>query len=625
MKIFYKLIAFFLVIGLTSCNYLDIVPDERPTEDDAFKDQKAAERYMYSCYSYIPNLRDGTSSMDLFTGDEVVTAFEHESFASFNKGNYNPSNPLINYWDTLFKGIRQCYILKANIANVPGLDPAISEDYVNQADFLIGFFHYLLVRTYGPTILLKELPDQNTSAADFLGRTPYDDCVNWICDIFDKVSAEGKLPAVRKGNQYGLATSTAAKAIKSRLLLYAASPLFNGNKEFYADFKNPDGTPLMNTVYDAKKWDRAATAALEAIKFAEANGFALYEAAEGGLVNMPEPADLTQRSLRFNFIDKNNTKEVIWAETRTEGQYGLQNKSMPFWKGSTWNGVAPSITMVERFYTKNGLPIDEDPAYQYNERYEVASFSEDDANGEGVSLGINMNREPRYYAWVSFHNGYYECLGDNSDANSPYLKSNKRGVDGAKLLTQFTINANCGIQGRSSNYSPTGFLNKKGVTPEATSTGTTKNAINFPWPVVRLAELYLEYAEACVESGNLKDAKIYLNKVRKRAGVPAVETAWNGVATLDKAKLRQIVRQERLIELYLENHNFWDIRRWKEGAKYFTQKPRGLSINASTLFEFSKVVEVQVTRNFSSPGQYLMPIPIGEVNKNAKLVNNPGY
>ncbi len=167
MKIFYKLIAFFLVIGLTSCNYLDIVPDERPTEDDAFKDQKAAERYMYSCYSYIPNLRDGTSSMDLFTGDEVVTAFEHESFASFNKGNYNPSNPLINYWDTLFKGIRQCYILKANIANVPGLDPAISEDYVNQADFLIGFFHYLLVRTYGPTILLKELPDQNTSAADF--------------------------------------------------------------------------------------------------------------------------------------------------------------------------------------------------------------------------------------------------------------------------------------------------------------------------------------------------------------------------------------------------------------------------------------------------------------------------
>ncbi len=422
-----------------------------------------------------------------------------------------------------------------------------------------------------------------------------------------------------------MATSTAAKAIKSRLLLYAASPLFNGNKEFYADFKNPDGTPLMNTVYDAKKWDRAATAALEAIKFAEANGFALYEAAEGGLVNMPEPADLTQRSLRFNFIDKNNTKEVIWAETRTEGQYGLQNKSMPFWKGSTWNGVAPSITMVERFYTKNGLPIDEDPAYQYNERYEVASFSEDDANGEGVSLGINMNREPRYYAWVSFHNGYYECLGDNSDANSPYLKSNKRGVDGAKLLTQFTINANCGIQGRSSNYSPTGFLNKKGVTPEATSTGTTKNAINFPWPVVRLAELYLEYAEACVESGNLKDAKIYLNKVRKRAGVPAVETAWNGVATLDKAKLRQIVRQERLIELYLENHNFWDIRRWKEGAKYFTQKPRGLSINASTLFEFSKVVEVQVTRNFSSPGQYLMPIPIGEVNKNAKLVNNPGY
>lgn len=625
MKITYKLLLLFLIIGATSCNFLDIVPDERPTEGDAFRDQKAAERYMYSCYSYIPDLRNGTGSMDLFTGDEVATAFEHESFASFNKGNYNPSNPLINYWDVLFKGIRQCYILKANINTVPGLDPAVADDYTNQADFLIGFFHYLLVRTYGPTILLKELPDQNTDASNFLGRTPYDECVEWICDIFDRVSAEGKLPAIRKGNQYGLATSTAAKAIKSRLLLYAASPLFNGNEGFYSGFKNPDGTPLMNTVYDPSKWEKSKVAAKEAIDFAESNGFALYEAVPNGLVNMPEPADLVQRSLRFNFIDKNNTKEVIWAETRTEGAYGIQNKSMPFWKGSTWNGVAPTITMIERFYTKNGLPISEDPQYRYNERYEVAMFSEDDPNGENESLRINMDREPRYYAWVSFHNGYYECQGENSDANSPYLKSNKRGIDGSKLVTQFTVNNNCGIQGRTSNYSPTGFLNKKGVTPEATSTGGTKGAINYPWPVVRLAELYLEYAEACVETNNLSEALIYLNKVRVRAGIPTVETAWQGIASLNQEKLRQIVRQERLIELYLENHNFWDIRRWKEGEKYFQQKPRGLSINASTLSEFSKVLDVEVTRNFSSPGQYLMPIPIGEINKNEKLVQNPGY
>lgn len=98
---------FFIFLLATSCNYLDILPDEMGTEEDAFKDPIAAKQYLYSCYSFMPSFRDGTGSLDLFTGDEVVSSFEHETFANFPKGNYTANKPIISYWETLFEGIKQ--------------------------------------------------------------------------------------------------------------------------------------------------------------------------------------------------------------------------------------------------------------------------------------------------------------------------------------------------------------------------------------------------------------------------------------------------------------------------------------------------------------------------------------
>ena len=139
----------------------------------------------------------------------------------------------------------------------------------------------------------------------------------------------------------------------------------------------------------------------------------------------------------------------------------------------------------------------------------------------------------------------------------------------------------------------------------------------------RLAELYLNYAEACGECNDLTEAKKYLNYVRERAGIPKVEVSWDGIAELTQDKLREIVHQERLIELYLENHNFWDIRRWGI-AETLGEQPKGLSVQAKTITEFAKPVSVDVQRRFI-PAHYLMPLPISEINKNPNMVQNPGY
>lgn len=123
----------------------------------------------------------------------------------------------------------------------------------------------------------------------------------------------------------------------------------------------------------------------------------------------------------------------------------------------------------------------------------------------------------------------------------------------------------------------------------------------------------------------INTAKTYLDKVRTRAGIPTVETSWNGIATLDQAKLREIVRQERTIEFYLENQTFWDLRRWKQAAEYFGVKAKGMNIAGKTIDEFAQETEVSFERKFESPTQYLMPVPLTDVNRNMNLVQNPGY
>ena len=126
----------------------------------------------------------------------------------FAEGNYDSNNTILSYWNTLFQGIRQCYLLKENINTVPGMDPAVIEDYTAQADFLIAYFHLLLMKCYGPTVLVKETPKFDTPRENYLSRMPYDECVAWVAGLFDDAAA--RLPETREGNEYGLATSTAA-------------------------------------------------------------------------------------------------------------------------------------------------------------------------------------------------------------------------------------------------------------------------------------------------------------------------------------------------------------------------------------------------------------------------------
>lgn len=582
---------------LFSCDYLDIVPDETPSESDAFEDEKAAERYMYGCYGMMQKER----LLIRISGESIVTQDAMYNMALGNT--YTASNPrYFNMWSRWYGVIRRCWLMIDNVDGVPNINPADVKYYKAEAKFLIAYHHFLLLRAYGPIIIADHAFDVSMSVEGMPARNKFDDCVDYICTLFDEAAAD--LPTEWKASSYGRATKAAALAFKAKTLVYAASPLFNGNSEFYSNFKDPStGEPLMNLTYDATKWTKAAAACKVAVEAAEAAGKTLYYGQPNA--TYPQPSDPVEFRLRMNIIDP-QTDEVIWADTRSEDYYDFQNSCTPRhpdYGDPSWNETAPTWRTVTMFYTENGLPVSEDPKY-YGQSQWLNTLA---YNGERTAY-INAGREPRYYAWIGFDRGYYEMMRGDNDRVRLYMRGSEEH----------------GVGNRTRNYSMTGFLQKKCVGPlYCTEQGGMQD--NYPWPLMRLADLYLLYAEASFEAGDLETGKTYLNRVRARAGIPSVEESWNGVATLSQDKLIRIVRQERNIEMFSECQYFWDIRRWKEADAVYSQNPQGLNITADDDAGFNKLITIGANWAFTSPTHYLWPIKQTELNINRSLVQNPGY
>ena len=290
---------------------------------------------------------------------------------------------------------------------------------------------------------------------------------------------------------------------------------------------------------------------------------------------------------------------------------------------------------------------------------------------------MNMNREPRFYAWVAFENGYYECRTD--DKRYAYHKFwGAERSEGDKWLTGFLATENCGVRAddgkivtaaRSQNYSKTGYLNKKGVHPGIQATvGTPGPTVEYPWPVIRLAELYLNYAEAVMERyGEISDDQLNksINKIRARAGIANLTNALakriqegvlaNATKTVNQVMLDEI-RRERALELYMEGFRCDDLKRWGIAEKNLNESRCGAVVgnasyptafvdengNATSAFNsaiFTKGTEEVETGKGKLPcvvllkssdcaftkGDYLWAIPRNQINLNSNLVQNPGY
>ena len=616
---------------VTSCNYLDVVPDGTPTLDDIFSSSLQTERFLYDIYNYIPNYATYRYMPDFCAGGDIITGTNGQTryfpYKSILYNEENPNNTYYGLWDAtstsptgrtnydMYKGIRYAYTVINNIDKVPNLSQTERNTMTGEAYFLIAYFHWTLMEHYGPVVIVRDeisinAPEDQT----MLPRSSWDECAKFVAETFDK--AAELLPPTWPDSDLGRATSVAAKAFKARCLMYTASPFVNGNPEFES-FLSYDGTPLMSSTYDKEKWKTAMDAVQDAINFAESNGCALYE--DPSSASLPDAQ--RGRNNYFNcFIQRWNTSEYLFAFADQTGPQHIQQNGAPRqWNPENGDGyvtegfrnyLSPTLQLVETFLTDNGLPLWADPEV----KDEFAANRLLTVDSDGIAR-LHKNRDPRFYATVGYDRGTYE-------------------YNGGTVTLRMRQGEHHGYTGDvTQEYnSCTGYLLQKFICSTTTYNATSKaiTYTQYAFPYFRLAELYLDYAEADFEyDGQLSDTGLeYLNRVRHRAGLPDFEDSWalaGGMPTGET--MRKALHYENMAELCCEGRWYNNLRRWNEAADWLSETPDVLNIEGRTAEEFYTIAKMRESgvRVFEYPKTNWFAIPMSELEINFRLVQNPGY
>jgi hypothetical protein len=627
-----------LIFANSSCKkFLDVVPDNVPTIDNAFTSKNEAEKFLFTCYSYLPRNGDVMANPGFLAGDELwIPNGRRGTFDTqgglmlwdIALGRQNSANPIGGLWTGRYQAIRQCNIFLENVSDeekVFDLTTDMRARWLAEVKILKAFYNFQLLRMYGPVPIIDKNIDIDAPTSDMMvKRAPFDECVNYIVGLIDE--AVPSLPVVigDRANELGRMTQPIALSIKAKLLVLAASPLFNGNPD-YSRLVNKDGTALVNTTFDKTKWDRAALAAKAAIDVCEQAGIKLYN---GIPLSVLSPFTNQQMTLR-NAISERWNSERIWGLSNSyAGQ--LQRVAMgclasTFTPNNSNAQLAAPMKIVDLFYTKNGVPMNEDKGLNFSGKNELRTATSDErfAISQGYQTArVNFDREPRFYADLGFDGGVWYMV-----ANNPGTGGGDEGT--FYMQAKFTQPGNSGAEGY---YNETGYFIKKLVEANLTNSATSNTVKSYDWPEFRLADLYLLYVEAVNESNGPGDSEIYkyLDLIRVRAGLKGVKESWGesvegGLSKLgDQGYVRQLIRRERGIELAFEGSRFWDLRRWKTAASELNAPITGWTISQPTAVGYYQT-RVIYNQTFVAPRDYLWPIQTGAFRVNTNLVQNPGW
>ena len=632
--------------AVVSCDYLDVVPPEQATLPDTMKDREDAVNFINSCYVAVEQTTPYFYSIYEWSADETVSPPLWNDNNQQTAWNLRSSSNASGYWNDLYNSLGQCHMFLQMLDQYSPLG-ATKEDksrWRAEAEFLKAYYHFRLLEMYGPIPIVDERMSQGTLPEDFPGRSHFDYCVDYICNQKLKEETIQSLPAVGQADDWGRATKAAALALKGRVLLYAASDLWNGHFP-YPNWRNESyetpgyGTELVSRSYDENKWRTALQANLEALQYAEKEG-------ERKLVDLnnlprtlddvplpyipgvdtstPEGAEFAQRVLMLRSItasDENDgNKEIIWGlflqnphdhinfSAQMPKRIVCYNEANNSWVEG-WCGLTPTLYTVEHFYTKDGKLPKQDPAFApYNSWLESGDVAD-----RPEIINLNVNREPRFYACISFDGDDYSPLICDGEPLRVNLRDAQKQGYNPELFNR--------------DYTVTGYFMKKFIAPELRISSVTgsDNRKNYAKPIFRLAELYLNVAECYAELGEVNNALQYLNPIRRRAGVPELTEA----DVTSEMSIVDWVRNERFIELWGEGHRYYDVRRWMTAPELLKAGAReGLNVEGAgmnpTFEELNQ--RTVINQQFQWDNRmYLWPIASSEVYSNPQLIQSPGY
>ncbi|GAP73378.1 hypothetical protein SAMD00024442_82_3 [Candidatus Symbiothrix dinenymphae] len=644
MKIRKYFIGLFAVMCMTSCDYLDVVPDNTATVDHIFADQTAALRYLNSCYWSMPKSSHWDYNPAIMGAMEMVwnvTAAQNSAAMNFAQGKITPTNPPFNYWGaaptgdggevrSLYAGIRDCNLFLENIETVADLEPDDKKRWAAEVKLIKAWEHFYLISFYGPICPLRTNMEVNASLATVRAeREKIDDCFAYVLELIQEVIDSDALPATisARASELGRFTKSVAYALKAKVLVYWASPLFNGNTD-YNNFTNRSGEPFFNQTPDPTRWEKAATACKEAVTVCGQSGIRLYQKSDYRKEKAMSDTTWLVQTLRSAVSERYNP-ELIWGNSASDNT-ALQNVCWARLTTTASGAPVPSnrmsvpLSTVELFYSNKGIPIDLDPGFDYDNRFSPRTGDADHKfyihNGQQTA-GMNFDREPRFYSTLGFDRGkWYGNYTNNDpvDDSSCGYPQNRYGETGS--ASAFELN---------SNYNATGYFPKKLINLTSMILAVDLMTQAYPYPEFRFADLLLLTAEAVNEAEGPANAHQYIDLVRERAGLQGVVASYNQAVPAaqnypaDKDRMREIIQRERKIELACEGQYYWDSHRWKTALTEQNRPIQGWNIRQSNIDDYYTPATLYIQK--FTQRDYFAPIPDDDIINNPMLVQNWGW
>lgn len=596
------LVLSILLIGI-SCreDSLDLSPVDAVTDNAVFNSTDAGlmEAFVNNIYMGIP---DGYTwgMISSITDESHMNAGSWAGMTSIMLSQLTPSNLSAfagggyygRYsWANAYKNIRSANLFLSKVDASPA-DVDIKNELKGEIFFLRAYYYHLLVALHGGVPIINKAYALTDSFS--IERSTYAECIQFISNDCD--SAVKYLPVTP--GKLGRASQGAALALKSRVLLYAASDLYN-TPSIWGSYAHPELVSYTTTSASDRqaRWQKAIDAAKAVM---DLNQYSLYK---------PDPASAAEAADNYYGLSISaSSPEDIFVRYYTANITG------------SWTTVAPHT-----FHNPNGYHGwgTEAPTQQMVDEYEMIDGTTFSWTNPSQAAAPYQNRDPRFYATVLYDGARWrarpsDVSGDPIgaiQAGHYYYNATtiKDGLD--------TGGNNGGVDTWNAGW--TGYYLKKGVDINVEpKQGAARQTV--PWRFIRYTEVLLNYAEACIGLGQESEALTYINMIRKRAFMPAIATSGTDLV--------KSLQHERKIELAFEELRYFDIRRWMicesayadvQGIRIMYGSPTSFSTTYGTGTP-TYTVEVVDDRAWD-PKSYFLPISRDEINKNYKLIQNPGY
>ena len=622
LNLFYAIALLAIVLLPLSCkdNFLDTKPLDKISSSATWADGPLSQAFVYNVYSFFGY---GGFEEQALAGisDEAMFTHAGRNINTFTEGSESPGSlswmsPTYE-WNRMYLAIRQANIALENLPKATFTDTELRDRLLGESHFLRAYYYHQLLRYYGGVPLIDRPYGLNEDYS--IARSTFEECVNFI--VADLDQATNLLDGKPETN--GRASKLSAMALKARVLLYAASDLHDAATAQSKSSALAGYSDIALVAYTGgdrtARW-QAAQAAAKAVLDAGA-GYKLdltapvsadegkqnyVSIAMGGQSAIGDPAAAVELILQ-----RTHTAEFTQEDNWPLGgiHYGINNGPNGYhnWAGNT-------------------------PIQQLVDDYEMMDGSKFDWNNPQHKADPYANRDPRFYATVLYDGaGWKPRPSDVAGLDPANQIQTGYYDDGSGGLLN-------GIDTRESsvenwNGSRTHYYTRKFIDADPGLPDNQSNAQTIPWPFIRYTEMALNYAEASIELGQEGLTRDWINKIRFRAGMPAINDAGDA--------LKQRLRNERRVELAYEEHRYHDGRRWMIGDK-LGSGVKAINVTAAlkpgktplspyrhdkTVYDYTYTVydNTENETRVWNDKMYYRPISRDEINRNDKLKQNPGY